>query len=640
VRRLRHNKLEQYFYLVALFTFFPKCVISQSVRPDSVLTINEPKDFFPLNLASFLLKDKQGTLSLENALKSRNFRPILQEMYNFDQDQNIKVYWFRCTIDNRTKSTLRELLCLHRSLDSLESFILYPDNSLHFSKSNAIELTRRRPVFISQQIIVPFELQPGITKIYVKVFNSSIRSHEIGSLIASLADEKSFLNYYLETRMYHGGVLGMLLLLLVLYLFVFLVFRDSAYFVFLINLFFTILYLVLRKNYQFEFDFLAPAFELLIESHDVIGVLISLTGIWFVKIFLNLRQNDLRINYLMNIMISVLAIAAVVAIVFHQVYWLNAVSIYGGLLSSLVITLSSVRSYFRGNKLSLYIFFGFLILTFVPIVYIIPIPNYLHYKNEESDYHYLGEIVRCIVFSIGIADRFYSLKKQVNQKEIEKAEQALLHEKRNHQEKERISRDLHDNIGSELAILTLELNLLAKEYPQNEKLGVILSSSLFIGSQLRDTVWAIEKRSITIEDLEIRINNLLMKLRKNISTIEFRLEKSVSDALLKLTPSQGINLFRIIQEAINNAVKHSHSNLIRILICDDLTAGTFCITVSDNGKGIRGFSPHFAVDGHYGLRNMKKRAQEIGCHFAIESCDELGTTIKVALPVAVNAKPV
>src|SRR6267154_567735 len=288
---------------------------------DSTFQIQEVRDFYPLNLAAFLLKDKKGMLTIDSVIKPGvAFQPITQGIYNFNQDQDVGVYWFRCSLQNLTGNKLRELFCLHPGLDSIDYYLFYPDGTTSHSKTDARQLTRTKPFFISRQTVLPLELQPGVTKIYLRIVNHSVRSRELSSIIASMADERLFLNYLLEFRFYQGIAIGMILLILILHTFIYLFIRDATYLVFLVNVFFTLVYLILRKNYQMEIDFLAPLLGFLPESHDVFGVLISITAIWFAQTFLNTRREDPVMHRVMNGLMIALGMVAVCLIGFR---WIN-----------------------------------------------------------------------------------------------------------------------------------------------------------------------------------------------------------------------------------------------------------------------------------------------------------------------------
>ncbi|MCW5520015.1 sensor histidine kinase [Aureitalea sp. L0-47] len=195
----------------------------------------------------------------------------------------------------------------------------------------------------------------------------------------------------------------------------------------------------------------------------------------------------------------------------------------------------------------------------------------------------------------------------------------------------RISRDLHDNIGSQLTFIissvdNLKFGLKDGSTAVTDKLGGISRFASETIYELRDTIWAMNKNSITFEDLQVRISNFIEKARESSSNIEF--DFSISEEIPKdhkFTSIVGMNLYRIIQEAVNNALKYSEGTLIRVKISGDPSA--IKIEISDDGKG---FDPA-AISMGNGIRNMRKRAQDIKAKINITSDDNEGTKVKLVL---------
>ena len=131
----------------------------------------------------------------------------------------------------------------------------------------------------------------------------------------------------------------------------------------------------------------------------------------------------------------------------------------------------------------------------------------------------------------------------------------------------RISRDLHDNIGSQLNFLISSMDNM-KYIPNEEKLKYKLtdltSFTRLTISQLRDTIWAMNKDQLSIEDMQIRILSFLEIAKENTKNIEFIFENHVENIEFIFSPAEGINLFRILQESVNNAIKYASATLIEI----------------------------------------------------------------------------
>ena len=211
---------------------------------------------------------------------------------------------------------------------------------------------------------------------------------------------------------------------------------------------------------------------------------------------------------------------------------------------------------------------------------------------------------------------FYNQQKLKNNqlvKENELKEALVKIETQNKLQEQRlqISRDLHDNIGSQLTFIISSIdNLkyfdLAKENLVS-KFDAISGFTQNTITELRDTIWAMNKNEITIEDLQIRIVNFIDKAKVATQGIafEFSIDKKCSSAS-KFSSVDGMNIYRIIQETINNSIKHSGCSLIKIEIYSSDKKLVF--DIKDNGKG---FNMDDIIAGN-GLLNCKKRAQELG----------------------------
>lgn len=192
-----------------------------------------------------------------------------------------------------------------------------------------------------------------------------------------------------------------------------------------------------------------------------------------------------------------------------------------------------------------------------------------------------------------------------------------------------ISRDLHDNIGAQLTFIISSVDNIKYAFEiTNEKLDNKLSNiSSFAREtivELRDTIWAMNSNEISFEDLEIRINNYIEKAKEAKDQISFSFAIDPVLKNQKLSSVQGMNVYRTIQEAVNNAIKYANASIISINAkkSNDLTK----ITIQDNGLGF----DQATIQKGNGLQNMQKRIEEIGGKFSIESSNE-GTKIEILL---------
>ncbi|PWH84495.1 two-component sensor histidine kinase [Algibacter marinivivus] len=199
----------------------------------------------------------------------------------------------------------------------------------------------------------------------------------------------------------------------------------------------------------------------------------------------------------------------------------------------------------------------------------------------------------------------------------------------------RISRDLHDNIGAQLTFIISSIENLQYGFKiKNEKLTNKLSSiSGFTKEtiyELRDTIWAMNKNAISLEDLETRISNFIDKADVSSSGVNFKFNRVESlSKNMEFTSVKGMNIYRIIQEAINNSIKYADASKINVDIKKHDKKIEFCIT--DDGKG---FNENEVVLSN-GINNMRKRAKEIDASLNIESEIDNGTQVKIILPLEI-----
>jgi len=241
----------------------------------------------------------------------------------------------------------------------------------------------------------------------------------------------------------------------------------------------------------------------------------------------------------------------------------------------------------------------------------------------------LGFVVTLLFVSFGIY-QYQKQKRERIQRELElksKLKQAEL-ERKVSEEKLRISRELHDNIGSQLTFIISSLDNLTYGAKEDKLLGKLSRLSTFSRetlNELRNTIWAMKNEDADLSQLILKIRELKHQIANHIDNLSMQVNNKVSKPVA-LTSAQMYDLYRIVQEAVQNSIKHSHADKIIINFFDDDPG--FTMEIKDNGNG---FDLQNANLGN-GLKNMGYRCKEAGCSFEIKS-DESGTTITCCLKV-------
>lgn len=196
-------------------------------------------------------------------------------------------------------------------------------------------------------------------------------------------------------------------------------------------------------------------------------------------------------------------------------------------------------------------------------------------------------------------------------------------------ERERISRDLHDNIGAQLSFISSSIDWVIdknKELDKEEELKqmkTINATTKNVMMNLRETIWALHKDKITLQEFSDKLKVYIQNMLQLQPQLQFTAEEKINKNLV-LTPAEMLNIFRICQEAVNNILKHANASLLKLIIHSG--ENSFHICIEDNGIG---FDSSKIPNEHYGLKNMKYRAAEANAKLSVKTEIRKGTKIEI-----------
>lgn len=222
--------------------------------------------------------------------------------------------------------------------------------------------------------------------------------------------------------------------------------------------------------------------------------------------------------------------------------------------------------------------------------------------------------------------RYISTQKLQRQIQRHKQQEAL------ERERARIARDLHDQLGANLTQVALlgEMAEADKHEPQE-----IESHAQQISQTARETtrsldeiVWAINPANDTLEGL----TNYAIKYAQEffaLADVRCRVDAPPQLPPISIPPEVRHNVFLAFKEAVNNVVKHAEAKEARIRL--KLQPDIFILEIEDNGKGIYDLP---AKQNRNGLKNMRKRMEDIRGNFEIARAQEQGTIARLIVPLA------
>lgn len=225
-------------------------------------------------------------------------------------------------------------------------------------------------------------------------------------------------------------------------------------------------------------------------------------------------------------------------------------------------------------------------------------------------------LVGIVIFSLLLFSVNDYQRKKYQQKLIE-----LESARRVQMEKERISRDLHDSIGAYANAVLHKTDLLGYKLTEPESKALMTDlrfASKDIIHSLRETIWALQKEAFACTDCLIRIRNFVQQLSRYYPDIQFQVTGTAPPNRM-LENQQALNLVRMVQEAITNAIKHSGATHISVESIPGTEAWT--LLVQDDGSGF----DEEKINPGYGLDNIRERGKASGIDVLLTTKETQGT---------------
>lgn len=207
----------------------------------------------------------------------------------------------------------------------------------------------------------------------------------------------------------------------------------------------------------------------------------------------------------------------------------------------------------------------------------------------------------------------------------QQAEKAIHHAEE--KERKRIAADLHDNLGAYAAAIAANADdLLLHNSPSSETNAVheLHHNAQAIIAQLNDTIWVLTKETLALTAISDRLKMFIQRLQKSYPLLQADVTENIEQDHL-LAPAPALHLFKILQEAIVNAIRHSGSNYIHITIT---SFSHWQIAIADKGQGIT--AQNLPSPSGHGMHNMRKRAAEAGWQISWQPTPGGGTTVVIA----------
>lgn len=236
--------------------------------------------------------------------------------------------------------------------------------------------------------------------------------------------------------------------------------------------------------------------------------------------------------------------------------------------------------------------------------------------------NYKNQLVGLILIFKDITDR---VTRELLLKDMEKQRlTAMLEGQEN--ERSRIAKDLHDGLGQMLNAIKMNINVVVKDEAKARNLFRLIDETIQETVRISENLLPAKLRDF---DLVTCVKSLCNQLQHNGSPV---INFEALEFTQPISQSQKVNFYRVAQEALNNAIRHSEASQITVQLSQD--EDRLQLTIEDDGTGIKNTSDISYVSMKHGLGNMRDRAEIMGGKLTVESDKNRGTLIILEAPLS------
>ena len=557
------------------------------------------------------------------------FKSYDKSTLNFGKDSSN--HWFKIKITNPSNSDSKYFI--EFAFPWFDTISFYSGNK-QLIKTASWDTPLSQRLFEHQNFILPILLQANSdTLVYCKFFKKTM----LISGNISILNEASFLNKKSFNYSFFGVFGGIIITVSLFSFFLYILSRENIYLYYCL---YSLLYLVFNLTVQ---GYFLPWYQKgfgIISANELSSWVLWLSQmaqLIFIREFLWHKvamPKWLKVTWKITLLLMY-------SIIFLKIIWIALLAKFHVVPNFLLLLISFcfLSSVITGFLLAIVATFKKINLTaslsyFIGIIplFFLSIFSYGRNLGLIKDHWLLSQHsqVFCLAFNvlvlmIGLGFRY----KQLRDEKDKQTQMAIDSKIKLLYEKERISRDLHDSVGSQLTIISTNLDNATfqaeKQTLKPEKINQISESVRDAVQSLRDSIWATHQQEITLENFSQRLKTYCSKL----SNTDIEVTINLIGNTIQINALTALCLFRILQECIQNTIKHAFATQITINGNFENQIGS--LSIADNGVGFE--IDELVLKEHFGLENMKKRIEEIEGTIKILSHKKQGTYILLSFPI-------
>jgi signal transduction histidine kinase len=311
---------------------------------------------------------------------------------------------------------------------------------------------------------------------------------------------------------------------------------------------------------------------------------------------------------------------------------------YLGIINLLLVLVICLINFKEYKEIAVFALVANFLLVIGGIVYLVSPLGYAKFLPYDMGFLIFGLTFNILIIIIGLVYQYFSSQEEkfrlmTEQRHIEQQMVKMTIEAQD-KERQRIAKDLHDDLGSNLSMIKLRMELLMEnQQHQNGNNQSLEELHQMLDGACKDLRYI--SHELMPADLSTKVmRTMIEELAEKLSMQQKVAIRYHVDDIPILSIDAKVNIFRIIKELMNNILKHAQATAASIHLFHIQNSSTVTLEISDNGKGM----PKEVLEGKskgMGLKNLKNRVDYLNGKLNIQSSG-LGTLIKVEIPLESN----
>ncbi|MDX5420411.1 MAG: histidine kinase [Hymenobacteraceae bacterium] len=605
------------------------CALPALADTPPVITLHDLTESYSIGGKVALLENEAGELTFEQVRGlDFAFKRSQQEIPVYGPSAS--AVWCRFRVRNSSQEAKWYLEVGNSYLNDVDLYEQTEGESFRTVRGGAGEPYLNRSIQ-TNRIILPLQLQPGEERTYYVRF----QSRSILRFPIRIATMPALYQTNHTFDLANGIYFGLMFSLVIFNLFVFLSLRDKAYLYYILYVLCLTLDVASVRGYLLEW---VPESLMWLINNRVFSGLTILFGVLFTNSFLQVQKHLPRLYTWRWVIYASVGFIFVLNLL--QLYvWSFAWMLLTFLPTYVYIYSAGIIIYRKGSKPALYFTVAFAAVGVGIAIYILKDNNVLPETPFTEGALQLGSVVEAIVLSFALASKFNYYRREKDEaqelaiKQANAFSQQLIQSQEH--ERKRIAAELHDSVGQSLILIKNKVLMLKKRVDEPEKVNQhaedLTESVTHTINEIRAISYALRPFQLDMLGLTQSIHSLADEVAE-ASGIALTVEADDVDGLF---PKQDeINLYRIVQECLNNIVKHSGATQAKLTLTRN--EQVVQLKVEDNGKGMGTVTGTAANKSGFGLLGIQERINILSGNWVIKEAVPQGTIIHISIPTAVN----